>query len=67
MNEMENKATESLEEKLENMRKSRDEYKRQAEALRGEVDAKDKVIEKQREQVDKLVGAVCDLSKALKR
>ena len=67
MNEMENNATESLEDKLENMRKSRDEFKRQAEVLRNTVETQGDVIEEQREQVDKLIGAVCDLSKAVKR
>ena len=52
---------------LENTRKSRDEFKKQVSILTSTVDAQAGHIEKQREQIDKLIDAICVLSKAVKR
>ena len=67
MSNMENNATESLEDKLENMRKSRDEFKAQVSALKETAMIQGEQLEEQRELITKLINAVCDLSKAVKR
>lgn len=67
MNDMENNATESLENKLENMRKSRNEFKCQVEYLRIAVETKDNIIKQQCSLINKLIDAICDLSKVVKR
>jgi len=67
VNELRGEPTKDPETMLENMRKSRDEFKEQAATLRNTVGVQSKYIEEQREQIGKLIEAVCLLSKAVKR
>ena len=65
MSELQGAPTEDLPTMLENMRNSRDEYKKKVEALKNEIRTQDNCIEEQRVVIEKLIDAVCDLSRAV--
>ena len=59
--------TQDLPTALENMRKSRDEFKAQVATQKAMLETQGRYIEDQRELIGKLIDAVCALSKAVKR